>query len=360
MKLKALLLATLVSAFSANAFSEDKVEVKYSGYIDTYIAVENDNRPNVDNKPDFSRIMTYANPKKNQVGLNMALFNVSGTYKNLRANFGIQHGDLVHTAYEVPGTTIAPMIQQANLGINIFDKVWLDAGYFLTHIGGEALMPKDNWLSSHSLVTYYEPFYQSGLRVGYEGDKLTVQLHLLNGNGIIDENNSNKTYGIFASYKIMDNLTISYANVMGNEEADSVTKKTHILHNICAAYDFNDKLSVKAQLDLATKEKVEIAGKESDASYMGISAQVRYKFVENLAATFRFAMIDNKDGLYPAALEGNAMTLGVEFKPSASSYIRLEGSMYNMKDDYKIFYDADGKPTNSKMELMLNCGIYLD
>ena len=103
-----------------------------------------------------------------------------------------------------------------------------------------------------------------------------------------------------------------------------------------------------------------IQGKEEDASYMGVSAQMKYKFIENLSATFRFAMNDNKDGLYPSALEGNAMTLGVEYKPSASSYIRLEGSMYNMKDDYKVFYDADGKPTNSKMELMLNCGIYLD
>lgn len=54
------------------------------------------------------------------------------------------------------------------------------------------------------------------------------------------------------------------------------------------------------------------------------------------------------------------MTLGVQYLPNSFSYIRLEGSMYNMKDDYKIFTDADGKPANSKMELMLNFGVYLD
>ena len=361
MKLKHLLAAGLISASMINLNAEDKIDIHYSGYLDAYLAVENDMKPQADDAIDFSRGLTYINPKKNQLGLNMALFNISATYKNLRANFGLQHGDLVKSAYETPAVTNSPMLQQANVGINVFDKVWLDAGYFLTHIGGESFLPKDNWLSSHSLVTYYEPFYQAGLRASYEGEKLTAQLHILNGNGIIEENNHNKTFGLFLGYKILDNLSLSYANVMGNEEAGTPNHgKTHILHSICTQYDVSESFSIKAQLDLATKEKVMIQNKEEDASYMGVSAQMKYKFIENLSATFRFAMIDNKDGLYPSALEGNAMTLGVEYKPSASSYIRLEGSMYNMKDDYKVFYDADGKPTNSKMELMLNCGIYLD
>ncbi len=361
MKIKYLFIMAIFTAFAVNVYSQDKVNIKYSGYVDTYIAIENDNKAQDDNIIDFSRNLTYVNSKKNQLGLNIALFNIVADYKNLRANFGIQHGDLVQTAYETPGTTNSPMIQQANIGMNIYDKFWIDAGYFLTHIGAEALMPKDNWLSSHSLVTYYEPFYQAGIRASYEGEKLNAQLHILNGNGIIEENNHNKTFGLFIGYKFMDNFNISYANVIGNEEAGSPNKgKTHILHNICSQYDFSENLSAKLQFDYANKEKVIIKGKESSAGYMGISAQLRYIIIKDLSACFRFAVIDNSDGLYPDALEGNALTLGLEYKPSSASYIRIEGSLYNMNDDYKIFFDENGKPNNSKMELMLNCGIYLD
>lgn len=295
MKFKTLLIASAFAFTSMlNAQEAEKLDIKYSGYVDAYAAVENDNTPQANNEVDFSRGLTYINPKKNQLGLNIALLNVNATYKNMRASFGIQHGDLVNTAF-IEGATNAPFIQQANFGVNLFDNFWFDAGYFLTHVGGEALMPKDNWLSSHSLVTYYEPFYQAGLRFSYETDAFTAQLHILNGNGIIEENNHNKTIGLFASYKVLDNFTVSYANVMGNEEAGSPNNgKTHFLHNVCAQYDFSEDFSIKAQADIATKEKIMINNEEKDGSYLGISAQAKYSFTKCFSAAFRFAMINNK------------------------------------------------------------------
>ena len=111
MKLKHLLAAGLISASMINLNAEDKIDIHYSGYLDAYLAVENDMKPQADDAIDFSRGLTYINPKKNQLGLNMALFNISATYKNLRANFGLQHGDLVKSAYEIPAVTNSPMLQ---------------------------------------------------------------------------------------------------------------------------------------------------------------------------------------------------------------------------------------------------------
>jgi hypothetical protein len=356
-------LALIALAFVNVSNADDKLKVKFSGYLDAYLAVENTKmQSNNDKSLNFGRDLTYVNPKKDQIGLNIAMVNVAANYEKFRANFGIQSGDLVRSAFENPGVTKTPLIQQANVGMNVFDKVWIDAGYFLTHIGGEALLPKDNWLSSHSLVTYYEPFYQSGIRISYEGDKLTAQLHILNGNGIIEENNDNKTFGIFLGYKIMDNLSVSYANVMGNEEAPAAHSKLHMLHNICAQYDISENFSMKAQADIASKEKskIEQNGEEKDGSYFGASLAAKYAFTKSLSASARFAMINNEDGVYAPELKGNAFTLGVEYKPLDNAYIRLEGSMFSMDDKYKVFLDSDNKPSGSKAEIMLNCGIYLD
>lgn len=359
---KITLLLTAIICMNIIANSEENLKVKVSGYIDTYVAVENDNQKLENGATNNNRQLTYINPRKNNLGLNIAMINVSANYGKARSTFAIQAGELVNTAYgDGSGLTKTPLIQQANVGYNLFDNVWMDAGYFMTHIGGESFLPKDNWLSSHSLVTYFEPFYQAGLRFSYETEKFNAQLHILNGNGMIEDNNSNKTLGLYLSYKPLENLLISYANVMGNEEADTLPHVNHILHNVCLQYDFNKELSAKAQFDMATKSDFIKADKsKDDVSYMGASVALKYAFTEQLSSTFRFAYVNNEDGLYAPALKGMGLTLGGEYKPTANSYIRLEGTMYSLDDKFELFMDTDSKPTKSKMELMLNCGIYLD
>src|SRR3989339_1431027 len=163
--------------------------VNIYGYIDTYLAMDNDK---TDPSKSITRQLTYLNPVKNQLSLNIAMINAEMNYKNVRGILALQTGNFVTSAF---GTTANPVLQQANIGYNLFDRFWLDAGYFLTHVGGESVLPKDNWLSSHSIVTIFEPYYQSGLRASYEGDQLSVHIHVLNANGFYEDNNDNKTFG---------------------------------------------------------------------------------------------------------------------------------------------------------------------
>jgi hypothetical protein len=333
--------------------------VNFNGYIDTYLALDNDklNPANV----QTPRQLTYLNPFKNQLSLNIAQINVEMSYKNVRGVLALQAGDFVNTAF---GATKNPFLQQAYAGYNFFDKFWLDAGYFITHIGGESLLPKDNWLSSHSIVTIFEPYFQSGLRASYEGEKLTVQLHLLNANGLYEDNNYNKTFGLLLSYKFTDDLFISYADIIGNEEAgDNVNAKTHMLHNIVAQYNIFKEFNLKGQLDYSTKEKAifdSLNNKYSNGAFLGISLTAHYQLKSDLSTTFRVAYSDNKDGVYTPIIKGMAITLGCEYKPSENSYLRLEGSMFNMIDDkYQIFTNKEGRSDKSKMEIILNFGLLL-
>jgi hypothetical protein len=59
-------------------------------------------------------------------------------------------------------------------------------------------------------------------------------------------------------------------------------------------------------------------------------------------------------------MKGSVITLGLEYKPSDKSYIRIETNSFNFGDDYKLFLDSDKKPTNSRMELLLNFGVWFD
>ncbi|MBM2813298.1 MAG: porin [Ignavibacteria bacterium] len=331
------------------------------GYIDAYIATDNGiSRTNMKDDTNM-RQFTFVSPRKNEFAINTAQVTGKINYKGIVRSIMTFHvGDLHKTAYSATGVQM-PIVQQANAGIKIFDNLWLDAGYFLTHIGGEGMLPKDNWLTSHSLVTYFEPFFQAGIRASYETDDLTGQFWVLNGNGIFDENNYNKTFGGFLSYRFADYITVSYAGVIGNEEPGNPNDAiTHQLHNLVASLSITKEFAVKLQGDLALKDVKDANGKIINGQYLGVFATAHYEFIKKLSGTFRFAFVDNEDGVYAPALSGIDLTLGCEYKPYDNSYIRLEGRMLNFGDNYKLFNMNSGKPTNSRSDFILNFGVWIN
>ena len=63
----------------------------------------------------------------------------------------------------------------------------------------------------------------------------------------------------------------------------------------------------------------------------------------------------NKDNFYTGyKLQG--YTLGVEFKPTANSYVRMEGRQLQMERNQEIFR-WNGSNISSGLEFLLNLGI---
>ena len=350
---------------SKNNFAQmEGLKVNFNGYFDAYFVTDNDNVPQ-NQGMDFNRQLAFSNHYKNTFGLNTAQLGAKITYKDIaRSTITLHTGHFQEIT--TPTDSKTPYLQQANMGIQFAKDFWIDAGYFFTHIGGESALLKDNWLSSYSMVTYYEPFYQSGIKVSYEGEKFLACVHLLNGNGILEDNNYNKSLGWQFGYKFSDAFNISYAGILGNEEPGSPNNaKTHHLHNIVAQVNVTPEFSLKGQFDLALKSDIrdpENFTKTINGTFMGAGLTAHYDFIKQLGGTFRFAYINDKDGVYNTYLQnGLDLTLGAEYKPYEKSYIRLEGRMLQFDSDKnKIFTDADGKKTNSRMEVSLNFGFWFD
>jgi hypothetical protein len=344
------------------AQTNDAPKIKVSAYLDSYFTTDNDKISQTDdNTLKSTRQLTYINSKKNEFGLNIAQVSADLIADKFRGNVTMQAGDLVKTGYQDLGVQF-PMLQQANVGYNFYGHFWIDAGLFLTHIGGEALLPKDNWLSSHSLVTYFEPFYQSGFKVSFENENTTACIHILNGNGIIADNNFNKSVGLFFSQKCSDNFNFSYSNIYGNEEAGSPNNaKIHFLQNLVLNYNLSAKLSLRGQFDIANKNLTDNTNPYGGNSkiYFGASLTAHYLFNEKFSASARAAYVNNSDSVYTPAIKGLAYTLGVEYKPSDFTYIRLEGSLMDLDENYKMFINADNKPAASRMEVALNFGVII-
>ena len=131
---------------------------KVSGYVDTYYAYYTDSV----GTNNYEKISVIS-PKSNQFSLNVIQLTAQYTAENVRAVATLHYGDIPSSAWSPDFN----MIQEANAGFRISNKFWLDAGFFKTHIGTEALLPKDNIVSSLAVITFYEPWWQSGVKLSY-------------------------------------------------------------------------------------------------------------------------------------------------------------------------------------------------
>ena len=366
MKRSLILFFVFALSLSYNAISNEEIEIDMSAYVDTYIATDNDHRPDNGSESYYMhRQFSYINGQKNNFSINTAQIGAKMNYQDfIRGVVTFHYGDLPSQAFSMPGS--GNILQEGYIGIRVIDDLWIDAGYFLTHIGGESLLPKDNWLSSHSMVTYVEPFFHSGVKATYDNGTFSAGLHFLNSGYSFVENNDNKTFGYNAGYSAGDIFSISIAGMIGNEEdGPPYNAKTNLYNNICIESHPNEKLGLKAQIDIASLEdSYSGEGEIEAATYMGFSVQGRYQLLEKFAAAARFAYFDDTKNYAGIGASGMGITAGMEYQPTSFSYIRLEGRMLNFDDsddsDGNQFHDADGELTNSRMEIMINFGVFID
>jgi opacity protein-like surface antigen len=335
--------------------AQDKPTVTFGGYVDAYYSYDNDKNGNL--LRQFSSI----SPNREEFRLNIAQVNGSYLASNVRASLSVQYGDI--PAANWPSSM--QFIQQANAGFSPVKNLWIDAGYFLTHIGAEGLLPKDNFLSSHALATYFEPFYQSGVKISYDfSPKFTACIHLLNGYNVLADNNKNKSAGITLDFKPNSKSEIIYNNLFGNEQPAGSESKVRIYNNLVFKYSLTKKLDFLAGIDYAMQEKSKIADSTSSASVFSGLAALRYKFSKKFSASIRGEMFSDENamlsGIYAdsdgksTGLKASGVTLGLEYKPAENVFVRIETRYLNADSKLKIFYNA----STSRVEATLNMSVW--
>jgi hypothetical protein len=125
-----------------------------SGYVSTYIAHYSDSVA----IGSYEKFPTVA-PYSDAFSINIAQLSTRFVSQGARANLTLQYGDIPNSAWSSRFTNI----QEANAGIRLVPRLWLDAGFFRTHIGLESIQPRENIASSIAVITYYEPYLMSGL-----------------------------------------------------------------------------------------------------------------------------------------------------------------------------------------------------
>ena len=357
--------------FNCKAYSQEKdsnaenikpapPSFKISGYVDVYYAQYTDS-VGTGHYQKFPVI----SPKSNVFGLNILQLTAQYSADRVRAIATIHYGDIPTSAW----SPAFNMIQEANAGVRLTKRVWLDAGFFKTHIGTEALLPKDNVASSLSIITIYEPWFQAGIKLTYSPtDKLLLCLHVLNGYNTFIDNNKSKSYGVSVSYAFNEKGNINYYNLIGEESpAGTPAKHLRFLNNVVFNYQLTPKLKTIIGVDYITQQHSVIGDSSKTAFIYSAILTLKYQLKPKFAIYARGETFSDRDGFLTGKIIDatnmitgyivSGATLGFEFKPMDNAYIRLEGRDLMMDANQKIFR-TDGKNTNSRMEGMINIGVW--
>lgn len=363
-----------MSAFSQEtASSASSSPITVSGYVGTYYAWDTDK--SVDPNGGF-RQFSFIARRKETFGLDVAMVSLKYAAERSRASVIVQYGDVTNGwgngATSATEDLFGRYVQEAYAGFMLADNLWLDAGFFLTHVGEEGFFPKDNFLSSLALTTLYEPFGQSGLRLTYSlNDKWTAQLHLLNGYGLTfgRANTSAKAVGLQIDYRSSKEWDFLYNALVGDGIGftDASQGKLFTYHNFVAKY-FGAKIDLAFGLDIATQAKTkQVAnGEPEGALYFSGIAEARFKVHKQFNLMGRGEFFQDSNGIFgvfstdsdglPVGLKAFGVTGGMEFKPMENAFIRSEVRFLSLDKDQKVFA-SENDFVNTRTEIIFTTGV---
>ncbi|MCX7833161.1 MAG: porin [Ignavibacteria bacterium] len=321
---------------------------KIGGGVDFYYAWDTD-------KDKALREISAISPHRDEFRLNLA--NISVEYKSqaARGKFVLHYGDLVKENWQ----TEHPNIQEANIGIEIYDNLWIDAGYFISPFGEESF-PNESSFSTYSLPSYYEPFYQSGIIISYDyKDNIGGSFYIVNGFNTIEDNNKNKSFGLNFYYRPNEYIEFLYNSLLGNEMPSSVPGKMRLMNDFIFSFGPYKNFEATFLFDLTLQENSKLSDSSSSAYVYGALLNLKYHITKKFNAMLRAEYFQDLDGVLSGVvtnnmgMKGNGISLGFEYRPLEKAYFRIESRYLNLDDALKIFYNN----RNDRLEIVISSGI---
>ena len=332
---------------------------RISGYVDAYYAYYTDSAA----VGDYQKFPSVS-PRSNQFGLNTAMVSLQYDAERVHGIVTLHFGDIAKSAWSPQYNNI----MEAHAGFRLCKKLWLDAGFFRTHFGTEGLLPKENIASAVSVNTFYEPYFEAGVRLNYiPNDKWAINLYVLNGYNIFEDNNKKKSFAMLVNYTPSENTNWGYSNYIGDDSspADSISH-LRIHQNVFFNY-LASKLKLQIGADYCMQRNTDIVYiKNITATMFSCVIGLKYQVKQKYAVYARGEIFNDPQGLMSGVIldkenkytgyKLKGITMGAEYKPMNNAYIRIEGRQLQMNKNQEIFY-WNRKPTSQRMELLCNIGI---
>jgi hypothetical protein len=331
----------------------------FKAYADGYFSAYSNDLPQSEFQP-----FETAGARDNTIGLNVGQIGLSYEHDRVRANVTFHFGDIPQATWSQDYNEV----QEANAGMRLADGLWLDAGFFATHIGTESFLPKNNFLSNTAFKTFNEPFYQAGARLSYDKVKdWYFELWALNGYNLFLDNNDAKSVGALVKYSFNENSSITYTNIYGRESPDDVVLNQYRFYqNIYCNQNWADRWFLVLGFDLGLQTNSELLDPNDGATMFAALATLRYQISKEWSITGRGEVFNDPDGFIGGTfqrLDGSltgfeliGLSLGTEYRPVEGSYLRGE-TRYTSAGSDQLIFNQNGRPENTRWEVLFTLGL---
>ncbi|MBL0937379.1 MAG: porin [Gemmatimonadaceae bacterium] len=217
---------------------DDSVQVKFGAFVDGYYAWDSQRPATLD------RSYTTQPARHNEFNINLAFIEATLRGPRVRGRLALQAGTAVQSNYSaeprvgsISGGDLSRHLQEATIGVAVTPKLWVDAGVYFSYIGLEGWISRDNATYTRSLIADYTPYYLSGVKATWQAtQRVSAQLHVMNGWQNMAETNSDKALGARVDWQVRDDLLLVWDGFVGNEMADSLPSQLRILQQLIARH----------------------------------------------------------------------------------------------------------------------------
>jgi hypothetical protein len=311
--------------------------VTVGGFVDTYYAWDfNASRPGA-----FDRAYTTQAVRNEEFNVNLAFVEVKLSGPQVRGRLALQAGTSVQANYAgepttgaVSGPDLARHIQEAVVGVRAARTLWIDAGIYLSHIGQESWISRDNPTYSRSMIAEFSPYYEAGMKATWAASaKLTAQLHVLNGWQNIAETNQDKAVGMRLDYAVSPHLSVGYDNFIGNEAPDTAASRLRVFNEVLASMT-SGRFQAWLTLDYGVQSRRPASG---TSHWYGGAAIARLGLSGTVAVSARVEHYADPDGVIVATGTASGFrvsggSIGVDVTPAAGVVWRSEVRGFMARD----------------------------
>jgi hypothetical protein len=284
------------------------------GFVDVYYAYDF-------GRPELrDRVFTTQASRHNEVNVNLAHVALSLQRDRVRGRIALQAGTSVQANYagepsvgSNSGASLSRHVQEAVAGLRLAGSLWVDAGIYLSYLGLESWISRDNPTYSRSLVAEYSPYYESGVRITWQpASRLTLQGHLMNGWQKISEDNGAKAVGARLDFAMTPRLTVAWAGFIGNERPDGTPRTTRCFNQVMFKAEAWRGWQFQGEVDYGRQG----AGARLQEWY-GVAAIARLRLLSRLTGAARFERFADPDQVVAvtgssAGLRVNGASLGMD------------------------------------------------
>ncbi len=313
--------------------------VTFGAFVDGYFAWDAGRPPSLDRSFAGGALFTTQPARHNEFNVNLAFVEAKLEAPHYRGRLALQTGTSVQSNYSgepttgsISGPGLGRLIQEAVVGVQLADNLWVDGGIFYSHMGMESWASRDNPTYTRSLVAEYSPYYQSGVKFTWSPSaQVTAQLDIVNGWQNISENNTGKAAGVRVDFAATPNSTISYYNLFSNEAGS----RLRIFNGIGAKHT-SGKLTLLGEFDAGSQSRPSNASGSS--TWYGWAAIARVQAAPTVALVARIEAYTDRDQVIIAtgtrlagasvvgnpAFRGTGTSVGVDVAPYARVLWRTE------------------------------------